>query len=138
MSQEPNVNVNYGVSHTEIPLPVPRRMPSRPAESINPNFERYNNVGPDSGFALKIVNKYKELWSFHPRKKLITNIIVNLILFRSSQFGRAPTNADFHLILGLLRISEKNIGELTNEVLETSSKEAMQGAHITKKFNFLT
>ena len=66
------------------------------------------------------------------------NIIVNLILFRSSHFGRAPTNADFHLILGLLRIAEKNIGELTNEVLETSSKEAMQGAHITKKFNFLT
>ena len=138
MSQEPNINIDYGVSSKETALPVPRRMPSRPAEKLDPTFTAYGNVGPDSGFAIKIVNKYSDLWASHPRKKLITNIIVNLILFRSSHFGRAPTNADFHLILGLLRISEKNIGELTNEVLETSSKEAMQGAHITKKFNFLT
>jgi hypothetical protein len=78
------------------------------------------------------------LWASHPRKKLITNVIVNLILYRSSHFGRAPTSADFHLVLGLLRISENSTGELTNEILDKSSKEKMQGAYLTKVFNFLT
>ena len=138
MSQEPNVNINYGVSSKETNLPVPRRMPSRPTEKLDPGFSTYGNVGPDSGFALKIVNKYSDLWSSHPRKKLITNIVVNLILFRSSHFGRAPTSADFHLVLGLLRISENSTGELTNEILDKSSKEKMQGACLTNVFNFLT
>ena len=51
---------------------------------------------------------------------------------------RAPTSADFHLVLGLLRISENSTGELTNEILDKSSKEKMQGAYLTKVFNFLT
>ena len=138
MSQEPNINIDYGVSSKETALPVPRRMPSRPAEKLDPTFTAYGNVGPDSGFAIKIVNKYSDLWASHPRKKLITNVIVNLILYRSSHFGRAPTSADFHLVLGLLRISENSTGELTNEILDKSSKEKMQGAYLTQVFNFLT
>ena len=95
-------------------------------------------MGPDSGFAMKIVNKYSELWSSHSRKKLISNVIVNLILFRSAHFGRAPANSDFHLVLGLLRITENNLGELTDDVLDTCSKEKMQGLHLNTLFNFLT
>ena len=62
-------------------MPVPRRMPSRPAETVMPDYEQYGNVGPDSGFAMKIVNKDSVLWSSHPKKKLVSTIIVNLILF---------------------------------------------------------
>ncbi len=138
MSQEPNINTDSVVNLKKTSLPVPRRMPVRPAENIHPNSDSYGNVGPDSGFAIKIVNKYSELWGFHPRKKLITKIIVNLILFRASYFGRAPTAADLHLVLGLLRVSENNSGELSSTVLDRSSKESMQGLHLTKVFNFLT
>ena len=138
MSQEPHININPQESSLETTLPVPRRMPSRPAENINPDFDSFGNVGPDSGFAMKIVNKYRELWTSHSRKKLISNVIVNLILFRSAHFGRAPANSDFHLVLGLLRITENNLGELTDDVLDTCSKEKMQGLHLNTLFNFLT
>ena len=57
MSQEPNINIDYGVSSKETALPVPRRMPSRPAEKLDHTFTAYGNVGPDSGFDIKIVNK---------------------------------------------------------------------------------
>ena len=138
MSQEPNINIHSQESSLETDLPVPRRMPSRPAEYVNPNFDSFGNVGPDSGFAMKIVNKYSELWSDHSRKKLISTVIVNLILYRSSHFGRAPTTKDFHLVLGLLRITQQNSGELTDDVLDVCSKEKLQGLHLNKVFNFLT
>ena len=38
MSQEPHININPQESSLETTLPVPRRMPSRPAENINPDF----------------------------------------------------------------------------------------------------
>lgn len=138
MSQEPNINISFKESSLDTDLPVPRRMPSRPAEYVNPNFSSYGNVGPDSGFAMKIVNKNSELWSKHGRKKLISNVILNLILYRSSHFGRAPMSKDFHLVLGLLQITQNNTGELTDEVLDVCSKEKMQGLHLNKIFNFLT
>lgn len=138
MPQEPNINIHSQESSLETDLPVPRRMPSRPAENINPNFDSFGNIGPDSGFAMKIVNKYSALWSDHSKKKLISTVIVNLILYRSSHFGRAPTTKDFHLVLGLLRITQQNSGELTDEVLDVCSKEKLQGLHLNKVFNFLT
>ena len=111
MSQEPNIKIQFQENKSETSMPVPRRMPSRPAETVKPDFEQYGNVGPDSGFAMKIVNKDNALWSSHPKKKLISTIIVNLILFRASHFGRAPTTRDFHLVLGyseLLKIILEN------------------------------
>jgi len=138
MSQEPNIKIPFQESNSEISMPVPRRMPSRPAETVMPDYEQYGNVGPDSGFAMKIVNKDSVLWSSHPKKKLVSTIIVNLILFRAAHFGRAPTTSDFHLVLGLLRITEDNTGELTDAVLDICSKEKMQGSHLSKVFNFLT
>lgn len=138
MSQEPNIKIQFQESKSETSMPVPRRMPSRPAETVKPDFEQYGNVGPDSGFAMKIVNKDNALWSSHPKKKLISTIIVNLILFRASHFGRAPTTRDFHLVLGLLRITEDNTGELTDDVLNICSKEKLQGVHLSTVFNFLT
>ena len=138
MPQEPNIKIHNKNSNFEIILPVPRRLPIRPAETIKPDFQSFGNVGPDSGFAMKIVNKNSELWATHPRKNLISNVIVNLILFRSAHFGRAPTTPDFHLILSLLRITAKTSGELTDSILDKCSKEKLQGLHLNEEFNFLT
>ena len=49
MSQEPNIKIQFQESKSETSMPVPRRMPSRPAETVKPDFEQYGNVGPDSG-----------------------------------------------------------------------------------------
>ena len=139
MPQEPNIDISKIESKKEISMPVPRRTGRRPAENINPNSDEvFGNTGPDSGFALKIVNKYKNIWEMHPRKKLISSVVTNLIIYRASNYGRAPTVSDLHLVLGLLRISENSIGELNDEVLDKCAEEDTKGLYLIELFNFLS
>ncbi len=139
MPQEPNIDISKIESKKEISMPVPRRTGRRPAENINPSSDEvFGNTGPDSGFALKIVNKYKNIWETHPRKKLISSVVTNLIIYRASNYGRAPTVSDLHLVLGLLRISENSIGELNDEVLDKCSEEEPKGLYLIELFNFLS
>ena len=139
MPQEPNIDISKIESKKEISMPVPRRTGRRPAENINPTSDEvFGNTGPDSGFALKIVNKYKNIWEMHPRKKLISSVVTNLIIYRASNYGRAPTVSDLHLVLGLLRISENSIGELNDEVLDKCAEEDTKGLYLIELFNFLS
>ena len=139
MPQEPNIDISKIESKKEISMPVPRRTGRRPAENINPSSDEvFGNTGPDSGFALKIVNKYKNIWETHPRKKLISSVVTNLIIYRASNYGRAPTVSDLHLVLGLLRISENSIGELNDEVLDKCAEEDTKGLYLIELFNFLS
>jgi len=139
MPQEPNIDISKIESKKEISMPVPRRTGRRPAENINPSSDEvFGNTGPDSGFALKIVNKYKNIWEMHPRKKLISSVVTNLIIYRASNYGRAPTLSDLHLVLGLLRISENSIGELNDEVLDKCAEEDTKGLYLIELFNFLS
>ena len=139
MPQEPNIDISKIESRKEISMPVPRRTGRRPAENINPSSDEvFGNTGPDSGFALKIVNKYKNIWVMHPRKKLISSVVTNLIIYRASNYGRAPTVSDLHLVLGLLRISENSIGELNDEVLDKCAEEDTKGLYLIELFNFLS
>ena len=139
MPQEPNIDISKIESKKEISMPVPRRTGKRPAENINPSSDEvFGNTGPDSGFALKIVNKYKNIWEMHPRKKLISSVVTNLIIYRASNYGRAPTVSDLHLVLGLLRISENSIGELNDEVLDKCAEEDTKGLYLIELFNFLS
>ena len=139
MPQEPNIDISKIESKKEVSMPVPRRTGRRPAENINPTSDEvFGNTGPDSGFALKIVNKYKNIWEMHPRKKLISSVVTNLIIYRASNYGRAPTVSDLHLVLGLLRISENSIGELNDEVLDKCAEEDTKGLYLIELFNFLS
>ncbi len=139
MPQEPNIDISKIESKKEVSMPVPRRTGRRPAENINPTSDEvFGNTGPDSGFALKIVNKYKNIWEMHPRKKLISSVVTNLIIYRASNYGRAPTLSDLHLVLGLLRISENSIGELNDEVLDKCAEEDTKGLYLIELFNFLS
>ena len=81
---------------------------------------------------------YKNIWKSHPRNKLISSVITNLIIYRASHYGRAPTINDLHLVLGLLRISENNTGELNEEVLNRCTKDKIKGLHLVNLFNFLS
>ena len=139
MPQEPNIDISKIESIKELPMPVPRRTEARPAQNIKPNSDEvFGNTGPDSGFALKIVSNYKNIWKSHPRNKLISSVITNLIIYRASHYGRAPTINDLHLVLGLLRISENNTGELNEEVLNRCTKDKIKGLHLVNLFNFLS
>jgi len=139
MPQEPDIDISKIEIKKELPMPVPRRSEKRPAENINPNSDEvFGNTGPDTGFALKIVISYKNIWDTHPRNKLITSVITNLIIYRASHFGRAPTISDLHLVLGLLRVSEISIGELNDEVLDKCVRDNPKGLHLIELFNFLS
>ncbi len=139
MPQEPDIDISKIEIKKELPMPVPRRSEKRPAENINPNSDEvFGNTGPDTGFALKIVSSYKNIWDTHPRNKLITSVITNLIIYRASHFGRAPTISDLHLVLGLLRVSEISIGELNDEVLDKCVRDNPKGLHLIELFNFLS
>ena len=72
------------------------------------------------------------------RKKLISSVVTNLIIYRASNYGRAPTVSDLHLVLGLLRISENSIGELNDEVLDKCAEEDTKGLYLIELFNFLS
>ena len=70
MSQEPKINLDNAKRINEPSLPVPRRS-KRYNEKLDPkNQEIFGSTGPDIGFALKIVNKYKTLWQQHQGKNL--------------------------------------------------------------------
>ena len=139
MPQEPDIDISKIEIKKELPMPVPRRSEKRPAVNINPNSDEvFGNTGPDTGFALKIVSSYKNIWDTHPRNKLITSVITNLIIYRASHFGRAPTISDLHLVLGLLRVSEISIGELNDEVLDKCVRDNPKGLHLIELFNFLS
>ena len=136
MSQEPNINLDNVKRINEPSLPVPRRS-NRYNEKLEPqNQEIFGSTGPDSGFALKIVNKYKTLSQHHPRQKLVTSIVTNLMMSRASHFGRAPTIYDFHHILGILRITEDNLGDLTDDLLNKCAKDKIKGQSLISIINF--
>ena len=136
MSQEPKINLDNAKRINEPSLPVPRRS-KRYNEKLDPkNHEIFGSTGPDSGFALKIVNKYKTLWQQHPRQKLVTSIVTNLMISRASHFGRAPTVYDFHHILGILRITENNLGDLSEDLLNKCAKDKIKGQSLLSIINF--
>ena len=55
---------------------------------------------------------------------------------RAAHFGRAPTVYDFHHVLGILRITENSLGELTEDLLNKCSKEKNKGSNLLSIFNF--
>ena len=40
MSQEPNIKIQFQENNSETSMPVPRRMPSRQAETIKPDLQQ--------------------------------------------------------------------------------------------------
>ncbi len=137
MPQEPNINLDKIKRINDPVMPVPRKNSKRLAENLDPNDkEVFGSTGPDSGFAIKIVNKYKTLWSTHPKNKLISSIVTNIMINRAAHFGRAPTVYDFHHVLGILRITENSLGELTEDLLNKCSKEKNKGSNLLSIFNF--
>ena len=74
-------------------------------------------------------------WSSHHKKKLITKIISNLVIYQASLAGRGPTKSDIEKVLKALEISETSLGLLTKDNLLIAGKETIKGLHLSELFS---
>ena len=137
MSQQPNLEETNYKLQTLSYLPVPRSQGKKdPNSSLkNPYEEVFSIPSPDSGYALKLIKKYEHLWSSHHKKKLITKIISNLVIYQASLAGRGPTKSDIEKVLKVLEISETSLGLLTKDNLLIAGKETIKGLHLSELFS---
>ena len=84
---------------------------------------------------MKLIKKYEHFWSFHHKKKLITKIISNLVIYQASLAGRGPTKSDIEKVLKVLEISEDSLGLLTKDNLLIAGKETIKGLHLSELFS---
>ena len=134
MSQQPNINDSNYKLQTLSDLPVPRSQGKKDSSSpLKPPYEEVFSIpSPDSGYALKLIKKYEHFWSSHHKKKLITKIISNLVIYQASLVGRGPTKSDVEKVLQVLEISETSLGLLTKDSLLLAGKETIKGLHLSE------
>ena len=136
MSQQPNINDSNYKLQTLSDLPVPRSQGEQDPSSIlkNPYEVVFSIPSPDSGYALKLIKKYEHLWSSHHKKKLISKIISNLVIYQASLVGRGPTKSDIEKVLKVLEINETSLGLLNKDNLLIAGKETIKGLHLSELF----
>ena len=134
MSQQPNIEETNYKLQTLSDLPVPRSQGKEDSKSSlkHPYEEVFSIPSPDSGYALKLIKKYEHFWSSHHKKKLITKIISNLVIYQASIVGRGPTKSDVEKVLQILEISETSLGLLTKDSLLLAGKETIKGLHLSE------
>ena len=134
MSQQPNIEETNYKLQTLSDLPVPRSQGKKDSSSPlkHPYEEVFSIPSPDSGYALKLIKKYEHFWSSHHKKKLITKIISNLVIYQASLVGRGPTKSDVEKVLQVLEISETSLGLLTKDSLLLAGKETIKGLHLSE------
>ena len=137
MSQQPNIEETNYKLQTLSDLPVPRSQGEQDSSNTlkHPYEVVFSIPSPDSGYALKLIKKYEHLWSSHHKKKLITKIISNLVIYQASLAGRGPTKSDIEKVLKVLEISETSLGLLTKENLLIAGKETIKGLHLSELFS---
>ena len=137
MSQQPNIEETNYKLQTLSDLPVPRSQGKKDSNSSlkHPYEQAFSIPSPDSGYALKLIKKYEHFWRSHHKKKLITKIISNLVIYQASLAGRGPTKSDIEKVLKVLEISETSLGLLTKENLLIAGKETIKGLHLSELFS---
>ena len=137
MSQQPNLEETNYKLQTLSDLPVPRSQGKNDSNSLlkHPFEEVFSIPSPDSGYALKLIKKYEHFWSSHHKKKLISKIISNLVIYQASLAGRGPTKTDIEKVLKVLEISETSLGLLTKDSLLIAGNETIKGLHLSELFS---
>ena len=137
MSQQPNIKETNYKLQTLSDLPVPRSQGKKESNSLlkHPFEEVFSIPSPDSGYALKLIKKYEHFWSSHYKKKLISKIISNLVIYLASLAGRGPTKTDIEKVLKVLKINETSLGLLTKNNLLIAGKETIKGFHLSELFS---
>ena len=136
MSQQPNINDSNYKLQTLSDLPVPRSQGEQNSSSTlkHPYEVVFSIPSPDSGYALKLIKKYEHLWSSHHKKKLISKIISNLVIYQASLVGRGPAKSDIEKVLKVLEINETSLGLLNKDNLLIAGKETIKGLHLSELF----
>ena len=136
MSQQPNINDSNHKLQTLSDLPVPRSQGEQNSSSTlkHPYEVVFSIPSPDSGYALKLIKKYEHLWNSHYKKKLISKIISNLVIYQASLVGRGPTKSDIEKVLKVLEINETSLGLLNKDNLLIAGKETIKGLHLSELF----
>ena len=136
MSQQPNINDSNYKLQTLSDLPVPRSQGEQNSSSTlkHPYEVVFSIPSPDSGYALKLIKKYEHLWSSHHKKKLISKIISNLVIYQASLVGRGPTKSDIEKVLKVLEINETSLGLLNKDNLLIAGKETIKGLHLSELY----
>ena len=136
MSQQPNINDSNYKLQTLSDLPVPRSQGEQNSSSTlkHPYEVVFSIPSPDSGYALKLIKKYEHLWSSHHKKKLISKIISNLVIYQASLVGRGPSKSDIEKVLKVLEINETSLGLLNKDNLLIAGKETIKGLHLSELF----
>ena len=137
MSQQPNIEETNYKLQTLSDLPVPRSQGKKESNSLlkHPFEEVFSIPSPDSGYALKLIKKYEHFWSSHYKKKLISKIISNLVIYQASLAGRGPTKTDIEKVLKVLKINETSLGLLTKNNLLIAGKETIKGFDLSELFS---
>ena len=136
MSQQPNINNSNYKLQTLSDLPVPRSQGEQDSSSTlkHPYEVIFSIPSPDSGYALKLIKKYEHLWNSHHKKKLISKIISNLVIYQASLVGRGPAKSDIEKVLKVLEINETSLGLLNKDNLLIAGKETIKGLHLSELF----
>ena len=136
MSQQPNINDSNHKLQTLSDLPVPRSQGEQNSSSTlkHPYEVVFSIPSTDSGYALKLIKKYEHLWSSHHKKKLISKIISNLVIYQASLVGRGPAKSDIEKVLKVLEINETSLGLLNKDNLLIAGKETIKGLHLSELF----
>jgi len=137
VSQQPNLEETNYKLQTLSDLPVPRSQGKNDSNSLlkHPFEEVFSIPSPDSGYALKLIKKYEHFWSSHHKKKLISKIISNLVIYQASLAGRGPTKTDIEKVLKVLEISDTSLGLLTKDSLLIAGNETIKGLHLSELFS---
>lgn len=117
MAQQPNIEFDPADRPRAVPRPdhARRWKPSdRPgmitAPSQVPRGEGFGNPGPDTGYALTLIDRA----DIPDRSKGLEKLLAALMGARASSFGRAPTHEDLEVALLLCGIGEALPEHLTD------------------------
>ncbi len=131
MAQEPNVEI----TEDDLPRPmlqpgVPRRWAPPPGTITKPDEKpsggSFGTPGPDTGWALKIINR-SEIPEDGSR---IRKVLAALMSARAAHFGRAPVPADLSvalLLAGLGRQKSESLDERRDRWVEAAAQERTPG-----------
>ena len=119
MTQQPNIIPDTQGLKQEINMPVPRSLGAdNTSELVSPSDEVFSIPSPDSGYALKLIKQFQHLWIKHYKRKLISKVITNMVIYQASLSGRAPTKSDVIKVIETLEISENDLGKLDKDTLK--------------------
>ena len=114
MAQQPNVEIAPEQMPTPglEPSPARRDKPIRPGLIMTPEDKpegpAYGNPGPDTGFALRII-EYAGVADGDDR---LRQVLAALMGARAAHFGRAPTHGDLQVALHLVGLDGEKRDEL--------------------------